>query len=89
MIRDVTFFLSRDFDVYALWVCFALGFIFVGTFSSIVNGSPLASVNDLGVWNIEAYFFFRDAEGFPVALLVVILDSIPEAMGEIELNSDV
>ena len=78
-----------DFDVYAFWVCFALGFVFVGTFSSVVNRSPLASVNNLGVWNIEAYFLFRDAEGFPTTLLIVVLDSVPEAMCEIKLNSDV
>ena len=70
-------------------MCFALGFVFVGTFSSVINRAPLASVNDLGVWNIEAYFFFRDAEGFPTTLLVVVLDSIPETMCEIKLNSDV
>ena len=89
MIRDVTFFLSGDFDVYALWMCFTFGFIFVRTFSSIVNASPLASVDDLRVWYIEACFFFGDAEGFPTAFLVVLLDSVPEAMGEIKLNSDV
>ena len=78
-----------DFDVYTLWVCFTLRFVFVGTFPSVVNRSPLASVNNLGIWNVEAYFFFRDAESFPTTLLVVILDSIPEAMCEIKLNSDV
>ena len=78
-----------DFDIYALRVCFALGFVFVGTFSSVVNRSPLTLVNDLGVWNVEAYFFFGDAEGFPTTLLVVVLDSVPEAVGEIKLNSDV
>ena len=56
---------------------------------SVVDGSPLTSVNDLGVWNVEAYFFFGDVKGFPTTLLVVILDSVPEAMGEIKLNSDV
>ena len=70
-------------------MCFALGFVFVGAVLPVVNGSPLASINDLGVWNVEAYFFFGDAEGFPTTLLVVVLDSIPEAVGEIELNSDV
>ena len=51
--------------------------------------SPLASVDNLGVRNIEAYFFFRDAESFPTAFLVVVLDSIPETMGEFKLNSNV
>ena len=82
-------FLRGDFDVYAFWVCFALGFVFVRTFSSVVNRSPLALVNDLGVWDVEAYFFFGDAESFPTTLLVVVLDSILEAMCEIKLNSNV
>ena len=66
---------------------FAFGFVFVGTLFSVVNWPPLASVDNLGVWYVEAYFFFRDTEGFPTALLVVVLDSIPETMGEIKLNS--
>ena len=56
---------------------------------SVVDRSPLASVYDFRIWDVEAYFFLRDAEGFPTAFLVVVLDSIPEAMGEIKLNSDV
>ena len=71
-------------------MCFAFGFVFFfRTFSSIINRSPLASVGDFRVWNIEAYFLFGDAVGFPTTFLVVVLDGIPEAMGEIKLNSDV
>ena len=70
-------------------MCLALGLVFVGTISSVVNRSPLASINNLRIWDVEAYFFFGDAEGLPTTLLVIVLDSIPEAVGEIELNSDI
>ena len=69
--------------------CALLLVVFVRTVSSVVNGSPLASVDNLGIWDVEAYFFFGDAEGFPTTLLIVILDSVQEAVGEIKLNSDI
>ena len=82
--------MSGDFDVYAFWVCFALGFVrFIRFVFSVINRPSLASVNDLRVWNIQAYALFGNTVGLPAAFLEVVLDSIPKTMGKVKLNSDI
>ena len=52
----------------------------------IVDGAPLSSVSDFGVWDFEMVVCGREFVGHPTAPLVVVLDDIPEAMCEIKLN---
>ena len=60
----------------------------VGVAVSVVDGSLLAWVGDFGVWDAEAIVFSGEHVGHPAASLVVVLDRIPKAVGEVKLNRD-
>ena len=69
---------------------FAFGVFFV-TFvrAVIVDGSPLASVSDFRIWDIEAKVFTREFVGLPATFLVVVLNDEPETVREVEFDREI
>ena len=82
--------MSGDIDVDAFWLSFTLSAFNVTVVSGFfVNGSPLASVHDFGVWDIKVVFFGGKFVGFPAAFLFVVLDKELETVCEVKFNGKV
>ena len=54
-----------------------------------VNGSTLTLIGNFRVWDIKGVFFGREFIGLPATFLCVVLDEVPETVGEIEFYREV
>ena len=83
-------FLGGDLDINAFGLSLAL-LVFKVTVIRLfpINGFPIASNDNIVIWDVKVVFFCGKFVGFPATLLYVVLDKVPKTVGEVESYGEI